>query len=655
MKEETTRVDYVLAVDTKDIDKALKKTKLLNAEVERRNKLSKIADREKRTSLYGQSIVNRHEENKYKAITARQLAKSKIRSAYIKAENDAKKISIMEDKVASQYAFKYDKLSSDEKLKNRNLDIKEYATLEKIENEKKKTAIKERESIDKANAINEKASNIRLETARKERESIEKLKFAREKEANKSLDLDKKIQSREKITKHNNILKARRLKYQEKSLEIKEKKLLMQERQQERLARMQKRAGRGSRRPFESIMMMIGSFMLLQYAVQMPFLWASSLGDAMANIEMDTRKGNAYRNSLIGKGVSTKNFDESVSRYSEMSGEQGYMARARMAKIYGQLGQSGINASNLNPEAIANVLQGLTAGMGMSDEQADKKLAEILANRISKEDKKMFGIKSRTPVQILEEMNTSFKNNPVIASTLRTESATSHMKFIRGAKNELFSQIDDLWGNLFTSITGPMKEFTKTFFGLDNERVKGEWITMLSTIRDQVEKVFTKENAEKIAVFFNRVVSAISMLVGSIAKFTLDHPWLTGGLVSLGLYNKSRTGSVFGFGGDGKNDPSVRRVYVTNMPEGIGESSSTANAAKTAIIIGALKAVSPYLAAAIGAVILGPLAVHFGKKWWNDTKDNNAADGQMRFAGLSYKDRYRYKQLLEGGKAPSVE
>lgn len=334
------------------------------------------------------------------------------------------------------------------------------------------------------------------------------------------------------------------------------------------------RAGRGSRRPFEAMMMAIGSFMLLQYAAKMPVMWAGALGDAMASVETDTRKGRAYRQSLINKNISTANFDKAVSRYSEISGEQGYMARKRIASMYGMLDQKNINASALNPEQLAMIMQGLTVGMGMSDEQADKKLVELLSGKISKEDKKTFGIKSRTPVQILEEINTSLQKNPVTASVMTGESAVAHMKFIRGAKNEMLSRIDDLWSGLFTQITGPMKEFTKTFFGLDNKLVLGEWITTFATIRDQIEKVFTKKNAEKLAIFTNRFISIMSMLIGTIGKFLIEHPWLSLMIGGTGIAVKSEHGSIFGYLYDkllGKNENSDgQRVFVTNMPKNFG-------------------------------------------------------------------------------------
>lgn len=328
------------------------------------------------------------------------------------------------------------------------------------------------------------------------------------------------------------------------------KTILGQKKEEAKLSKSalaRQRAGRGTRRPFEAMMMGIGSFMLLKYAVQVPFLWASALGDAMANVETESRKGHAYRQSLTDRGIGTKDFDTAVARYSELSGEQGYKSRVRMADIYSQLEQRGTSISSLNPNSISNIIQGLTAGMGMSDEQADKKLVELLSGKISKEDKKTFGIKSRTPMQVLEEINSTLLKNPVIASTIRNESATSHMKSIRGAKNQLLSMIDDSWPNLFTEITKPMKEFIETFFGIKDKNIRVEWITTLSTIRDAIEKTFTKDNAKKLAIFVNRTVSGLTYLLGNIAKFTLDHPLFTTALGTTALINKSKTGDFMDF------------------------------------------------------------------------------------------------------------
>ena len=328
------------------------------------------------------------------------------------------------------------------------------------------------------------------------------------------------------------------------------KTILSQKKEEAKLSKSalaRQRAGRGTRRPFEAMMMGIGSFMLLKYAVQVPFLWASALGDAMANVETESRKGHAYRQSLTDRGIGTKDFDTAVARYSELSGEQGYKSRVRMADIYSQLEQRGTSISSLNPNSISNIIQGLTAGMGMSDEQADKKLVELLSGKISKEDKKTFGIKSRTPMQVLEEINSTLLKNPVIASTIRNESATSHMKSIRGAKNQLLSMIDDSWPNLFTEITKPMKEFIETFFGIKDKNIRVEWITTLSTIRDAIEKTFTKDNAKKLAIFVNRTVSGLTYLLGNIAKFTLDHPLFTTALGTTALINKSKTGDFMDF------------------------------------------------------------------------------------------------------------
>ena len=426
--------------------------------------------------------------------------------------------------------------------------------------------------------------------------------------------------------------------------------ILSQKKEEAKLSKSalaKQRAGRGTRRPFEAMMMGIGSFMLLKYAVQVPFLWASALGDAMANVETESRKGHAYRQSLGTRGIGTNAFDTAVARYSELSGEQGYRSRVRMASIYGQLEQRGTSIGSLNPKAIANVLQGLTDGMGLSDEQADKKLIELLTGKISKEDKKTFGIKSRTPVQILEEINSTLLKNPVIASTMTGKSASSDMKFIRGAKSELLSRINDKWPNLFTQITKPMKEFVETFFGLNNKLIESEWTTTLSTIRDNIKKVFTRENAEKLAKFVNRIISALSMLLGSIGKFIFKHPWLTGIIAGIGLYNKSRTGSFLGI--DGENSKSdVAKVFVTNHADFFNKNKFTE-------ILGSALSMS---AGAIGGAMATPIltalgigaGVYGGYKFIEEVEAQNTLEKALPFlqtAGLNFAQIQRYKNIVK--------
>ena len=428
------------------------------------------------------------------------------------------------------------------------------------------------------------------------------------------------------------------------------KTILSQKKEEAKLSKSalaKQRAGRGTRRPFEAMMMGIGSFMLLKYAVQVPFLWASALGDAMANVETESRKGHAYRQSLGTRGIGTNAFDTAVARYSELSGEQGYRSRVRMASIYGQLEQRGTSIGSLNPKAIANVLQGLTDGMGLSDEQADKKLIELLTGKISKEDKKTFGIKSRTPVQILEEINSTLLKNPVIASTMTGKSASSDMKFIRGAKSELLSRINDKWPNLFTQITKPMKEFVETFFGLNNKLIESEWTTTLSTIRDNIKKVFTRENAEKLAKFVNRIISALSMLLGSIGKFIFKHPWLTGIIAGIGLYNKSRTGSFLGI--DGENSKSdVAKVFVTNHADFFNKNKFTE-------ILGSALSMS---AGAIGGAMATPIltalgigaGVYGGYKFIEEVEAQNTLEKALPFlqtAGLNFAQIQRYKNIVK--------
>lgn len=428
------------------------------------------------------------------------------------------------------------------------------------------------------------------------------------------------------------------------------KTILSQKKEEAKLSKSalaRQRAGRGTRRPFEAMMMGIGSFMLLKYAVQVPFLWASALGDAMANVETESRKGHAYRQSLGARGIGTSAFDTAVARYSELSGEQGYKSRVRMANIYGQLEQRGTSIGSLNPKAIANVLQGFTLGMGLSDEQADKKLIELLTGKISKEDKKTFGIKSRTPVQILEEINSTLLKNPVIASTMTGSSASSDMKFIRGAKSELLSRINDKWPNLFTQITKPMKEFVETFFGLNNKLIESEWTTTLSTIRDNIKKVFTRENAEKLAKFVNRITSALSMLLGSVGEFVFKHPWLTGIVAGIGLYNKSRTGSFLGIGGEnGKSD--VAKVFVTNHADFFAKNKFTeilgSALASSAGAIGSAMATPILTALGIGAGVYG------GYKFIQEVESQNTLEKALPFlqtAGLNFAQIQRYKNMVK--------
>lgn len=667
MEDQTTRVDYILSVTSDDIDAALKKLKALEKakNIDNKNSLIKyreevIRDKKLRTNQIRRHYTRQDETarnnaitKKYEAITKRKLAGSVINARYNAALNAAKKTEILETDITSKWAYKYDELKQKKELSGRGLDIKEYDTYSKWENEKIKQARLERESVRDSINKNEKAANMRLETARKEQEAILKYRYLNKKEDNKQNLSEKKLKMEEIKQRREAILKNKKLEQAEKRLAINTEKLAMKRQQQERLASKKDRAGRGSRRPFESMMMMLGSFMLMQYAVQMPFLWASSLGDAMANVEMDTRKGHAYRESMIDRGKSVKEFDDAVKRFSELSGEQGYLARVRIANIYGRVEQSGKSVSGFNPEYIANILQGMTAGMGMSDEQADKKLAEILSGKLSKEDRKMFGIRSRTPMQILEEMNSNMMKNPVIASTITSGSATSDMKFIRGAKSELLSRIHDLWGGLFTEITKPMKEFIKTFFGLDNKKVLGEWITTLSTIRDNIEKVFTKQNAQKIAVFINRVVSGISMFLGAVSKFALDHPIISGALGIGALYNKSQTGSIFVppwlekiFG----NKKEGQKVYVTNMPKDFGKVGDSAGATMGTIIGTKLVSYAPHIASAIAAGIAGYFAGKTLGEHYAKGKTHFEASKIMRQYGVDLEDRQEYFRRIKKGE-----
>lgn len=647
MNNDIEKITYLLDIDTKDLDATLAKLNKLN-----KTDLSKLY--KQLQAVNQKSVISSREQ---RTVDQHNIAQAKIAEIAGKASDSKKKTRAYAENLIDNINYKYAKLQSDRELAEKKLDTSRITSRDKLEEIKLTTALREKESVEKLARANEKTAQLKIENVMQERNLKYREKASIRREDNSMYRFKETLRYKEATDPIRNKLTAKKLDNAEKKLALETERLALRRKQQQRLEHLQQRAGRGSRRPFESMMMAIGSFMLLQYAVQMPFMWAKSLGDAMANVETDSRKGNAYRQDLINKNISTKNFDTAVEKYSELSGTQGYLARARLASIYGQLGQKNINAAQLNPEAIANVLQGLTVGMGMSDEQADKKLAELLANKITKEDKKLFGIRSRTPMQILEEINNTFQKNPVIASTLRTDSTVSNMKYIAGAKNELLSRVDNMWGDLFASITRPIKEFTKTFFGLDNKRVYAEWVTTLSTFRDNIEQVFTKENAERLAIFTNRFASSISIILSEISSFVIEHPKISGALATIALLNKSKTGSVFdpswiwNKNQDSKGDGA--RVFVTNMPKNLGNKSGGIKS-----VIGSIIAtkIAPIFAKYLAPGALG-VAIGVGLAYANKEKiDKLAEEARNKREGrVRQKQRIIASDLSQADKNMALE
>lgn len=267
--------------------------------------------------------------------------------------------------------------------------------------------------------------------------------------------------------------------------------------------------------PFRKLMMYLGSAMLLQYAVMMAGMAIKGVLTTVADTEVQSLKGMAYRNKL----ADTTQFDKATKRYSELSGMADFSSRAKFADFYGRLQNLGINTQSLDPDTLVKVMRGMEFMTGETPEQVDKKLLSLLSGKGTKEETKEFGITSKNnPVQILNDIYETLKENTSASVGMEKMLLRDRLKAISERPREMFNRLHSNYSFVFDTIGKNFDNFIKGIFGGDNKEVEGRWNVFFNTIREFTDVVLTPENSELFAKWFITPVGRVIATGTAFAK-----------------------------------------------------------------------------------------------------------------------------------------
>lgn len=291
--------------------------------------------------------------------------------------------------------------------------------------------------------------------------------------------------------------------------------------------------------PFRKAMMYVGSAMLMQYAVMMVGRSIAAVATAVADTEVKSLKGRYYREDLIKRGGDVQKFDRTVQQYSNISGEATYSSRAKFADFFGQLKNRGINADAIAGDKLVRVMRGMEFMTGETPEQVDKRLIKLLSGKLSKEERKEFGISSRNnPVAILNEIHETLLKNSSARVGMENMLLRDQLKAVVEAPKNMLDMVHSNFPIVFNDIVKGLREFTQGFFDPVDPDVQKRWVAFFSTIREFTNTVLTKENGQAVATFFldtvGPVVATLNNMADAILKLNKATDGAVGNLVKIG-------------------------------------------------------------------------------------------------------------------------
>lgn len=291
--------------------------------------------------------------------------------------------------------------------------------------------------------------------------------------------------------------------------------------------------------PFRKAMMYVGSAMLMQYAVMMIGRSIAAVATAVADTEVKSLKGRYYREDLMKRGGDVQKFDRTVQQYSNISGEATYSSRAKFADFFGQLKNRGINADAIAGDKLVRVMRGMEFMTGETPEQVDKRLIKLLSGKLSKEERKEFGISSRNnPVAILNEIHETLLKNSSARVGMENMLLRDQLKAVVEAPKNMLDMVHSNFPSIFDDIVKGLREFTQGFFDTEDPDVQKRWVAFFETIKKFTNTVLTKENGQAVATFFldtvGPVVATLNDMADAILKLNKATDGAVGNLVKIG-------------------------------------------------------------------------------------------------------------------------
>ena len=284
--------------------------------------------------------------------------------------------------------------------------------------------------------------------------------------------------------------------------------------------------------PFRKAMMYVGSAMLMQYAVMMVGRGIAAIATAVADTEVKSLKGRYYREDLMKRGGDVQKFDRTVQQYSNISGEATYSSRAKFADFFGQLKNRGINSDAIAGDKLVRVMRGMEFMTGETPEQVDKRLIKLLSGKLSKEERKEFGISSRNnPVAILNEIHETLLKNSSARVGMENMLLRDQLKAVVEAPKNMLDMVNSNFPTIFKDIVKGLREFTQGFFDTEDPDVQKRWVAFFETIKKFTNTVLTKENGQAVATFFLDTVGPLVATLNDIADAILRLNKATDGAV----------------------------------------------------------------------------------------------------------------------------
>lgn len=264
--------------------------------------------------------------------------------------------------------------------------------------------------------------------------------------------------------------------------------------------------------PFRRLVSDLGSTMLITYATGMAARGVMGAMNTVANTEVESLKGRAYRDSLSDP----TNFNVATDRLSSLTGQAKFQSRARLATLYDRLNRSGVSTSSFSPDELVETLRGIQIISGETTEQVDKKLFDLLTGRASEEDKKEYGVVSRdNPTKILKEIYKTLKENSIASIGMSGTLLQDDIQTIINAPKNMLEKIRMIDNDIFKDSIDIIKKNVEGFFGIGDDETSGRWIVFAKTVSETLKTVLGEDLGKNIA---NTVVTDLSRTLATVKE-----------------------------------------------------------------------------------------------------------------------------------------
>jgi len=263
-----------------------------------------------------------------------------------------------------------------------------------------------------------------------------------------------------------------------------------------------------------------GGLMMANYMGSMAKQATLEFGSEMAEVERNVIRSKSYRQSISSDEVQTSGFNEATKLFTKLTGTGSLRSDSTIAEIGGLLASNKVNIKDDTLTNAVKAIRALSFTQGMTTETATDRVIGVATGRTSPSKAGLIGFKRSTdPAKTIENIYKFLKKNPLTEVALKEDSMQAMMTTITTARETMMGRLYGAFPNATKGIMSPIRDFVRDLYGAgeDTEALKN-WATLLVTVRDEINKTFTTENADKFSEYIARTGSLFAKAIGASVR-----------------------------------------------------------------------------------------------------------------------------------------